>query len=360
MKKPRVLILQESIVSYRIPIYNLISKKCKLTVAYTDKNQMPETQNFEVKKLNKKKISFFYIIEGNFKAYCNKFDVVIMMSDLHYFSYIFLPFLKRNFKIIPWTIGIRSSYKRRFNIDRKKNFIDLIFMKILQKSDAIIFYSKEPILFWGNLIEKKKIFIANNTVEICKKYSYNINSKKNSILFVGTLYKEKKIFELINAFIESKPLFPKNSDLKLHIIGDGPEFKNIKKIININSLENTIFLHGSIYDENILSNYFKNALLCISPDQAGLSVLKSMGYGVPFVTRFNAITGGERFNILNKINGLFYRDKNELKEIIVKASISPKIFVKMGYNARQHYLTKANPNNMSNEVLNAITFSLKS
>ena len=359
MKNINVLLLQESIVSYRVPIFNLIAEKVNLTIAFTEKNDATIKDDFETIKLNKITIGGFHIIKNNLKRLCKNYDVVIIMSDLHYLSFCLLPFLKRDYKVIPWTIGIRASYTRRYDVTRKKDLIDKIYLKILQKSDAIIFYMAEAKKLWGNAIDENSIFIAHNTVEVLNvNIDFNIKKKK-SILFVGSLYKEKNIYELINAFINAKEKSESTDFLRLDIIGKGVEFEFILEHIKKYKLENSVFLHGAIYDEKVLASFFNKAIMCVSPDQAGLSVVKSMGYGVPFVTRSTAITGGEKFNITNKINGLFYDDELELKEIIVDAFNSPDIFIEMGKKAREHYKSKATINNMADNILNAIKFSLQ-
>ena len=77
----------------------------------------------------------------------------------------------------------------------------------------------------------------------------------------------------------------------------------IGKII-IHHMRNNICLTGAIYDEEKLLELFKKAIICISPNQAGLSVQKSMGYGVPFVTSREAFTGGEIFDITDEDSDL--------------------------------------------------------
>lgn len=72
---------------------------------------------------------------------------------------------------------------------------------------------------------------------------------------------------------------------KLRIVGEGEMRPFIEDFIRKNKLENNISLEGAIFDENVLAEQFKKAILCFSPLQAGLSVPKSMGYGVPFVTQ---------------------------------------------------------------------------
>lgn len=46
---------------------------------------------------------------------------------------------------------------------------------------------------------------------------------------------------------------------------------------------------GGVYNDEELVSYFEKAIICIFPDQAGLSVLKSIGYGVPYVMHKDAI-----------------------------------------------------------------------
>lgn len=354
---PKILLLESIISSYRIPIYNIIAEHVDLTIAYTIKNENPENCRFSTINLQYRKIAGLIFITNGFGNLCEKYDVVIFLSDLHYLSYCILPFIRRRYKVIPWTIGIRASYTKRYDINRRKDLIDRIYGAVLKKSDAIIFYMKDPIKFWGSSIDKNKVFIAHNTVEVVPNEQDN-DQFKNSILFVGTLYKEKKIYELIEAFIEAKKKCNVKNFLKLDIIGNGEEYENIKALILEQKLSNCIFLHGAIYDEEELANYFAQSLLCISPDQAGLSVLKSMGYGVPYVTRTDAITGGERLNIINQENGLLYKTQGELVSIIEDAFMEPSKYLIMGRNAKEYYLSKATPQHMAQGVLDAIKYVL--
>lgn len=356
--KPKILLLESTVSSYRVPIYTIIAQQVNLTIAYTLKNECIQNCTFDTIKLEYKKIGSLIFIKKGFREICSKYDVVIFMSDLHYISYCILPFIRRNFKVIPWTIGIRASYTRRYDVNRKKDIIDRIYGAVLKKSDAVIFYMNDSIKFWGDGIDKAKVFIAHNTVEV-RTDKLDNNQIKNRILFVGTLYKEKKIFELINAFIEAKNKSKAESFLVLNIIGDGEEYGNIKDLIQKQELSGTISLHGSIYNEEELVKYFSQSLLCISPDQAGLSVLKSMGYGVPYVTRTDATTGGERLNIIDQENGLLYKTQDELVSIIEDAFKNPYKYLIMGKKAQEYYLTKATPQHMAQGVLDAINYVLK-
>ena len=355
--KTKVLILQGIISEYRVPIYNIISKEVDLTLGYMDENRATSPQNYKLEKIKFIKLKSIYINGLSLLKLCNKYDVIIFSSDLHYISFCLLPFINRKFKVIPWTVGIRASYTRKFDLKRGKTFLDFVYLSILNKSDACIFYIKEILTFWGESIKQKKIFIANNTVAINSGFKVGSNDKK-SIVFIGTLYKEKKIYELITCYIKAKNKIDSEKFYKLEIIGNGVEFEGIQSMIKKYDLGDSIILHGSIFDEVKISEIFKRAIICVSPNQAGLSVLKSMGYGVPFITREDAITGGERYNIKNNYNGIFYNKKNELTEIIINSFLQKDVFLKMGINASEYYHRKATPQIMAKGVLNAIKYVL--
>ena len=355
---PKTLLLQATLSNYNVPVFNILAQNVDLTVAYTIKNECKENVLFKIKKLNYIKFGSLIFIKNGFHKMCSQFDVIIFLTDLHYVSYCYLPFISREYKVIPWTIGIRASYKKRYDLSRKKDFIDRIYGRILSRSDAIIFYMKEPLKFWGEIINKEKVFIAHNTVDVLTNLN-DESKQKNRIIFIGTLYKEKKIYELINAFIEAKNKCNVNDFPCLDIIGEGYEYENLKKLIEKHKLTDSINLCGAIFDKKELAKYFSKALLCISPDQAGLSVLVSMGHGVPFVTRTDAITGGERMNIIDKKNGQFYNNQKELTSIIEETCINPGKYIEMGKKAQEYYRSNATIKHMAQGFIDAIQYTLK-
>ena len=146
---------------------------------------------------------------------------------------------------------------------------------------------------------------------------------------------------------------------QLNIIGGGAEYDSINSWITDHHLEHKIKLLGAIYDKEVKRDYFQRAFACISPLQAGLSVLESMGYGVPFVTMHNAFTGGERFNIEHNVNGILLKNENELSDVLVSIAQSPERFREMGENAYKHYHSNRTPELMAQGVIDAIEFMLK-
>ena len=354
----KVLILQSHISAYNIPVYNLLAGRVELTLAYTISNEAVDVLAFETLKLEYYNFVSFIIIKNNFRKLCNSFDVVIFMADLHYLSFWALLLCRTNTKLIPWTIGIRASYKRLYALSAKRGAIDVLYGKLLNSCDSVIFYMRQPISYWRGIISEEKTFVAHNTVDVLMNIPYQINDK-DAILFIGSLYKEKMIYELIEAYIVAKKRVSNKDFYKLNIVGKGEEYVNIKLFIKERELTNSVLLLGPIYDEVKISKLFAKSILCVSPNQAGLSVLKSMGYGVPFVTRENSITGGERLNIANNVNGVLYNSPEELVDIISNSFLNKQEYIEMGRNAKEYYMSNATPKHMVNGFIEAINYSTK-
>ena len=111
---------------------------------------------------------------------------------------------------------------------------------------------------------------------------------------------------MIDAYHTALAKSTKSDFPKLMIVGSGSEEHTLKLKVCEYGLEDQIQFLGAIYKESELAKLFTESIICISPNQAGLSVLKSMGYGVPYVTHKDAITGGEILNIKNGENGIVY------------------------------------------------------
>lgn len=349
----RVLIVYNKLWPYRIPIFSLLAKKYDLTVAYS-LGEIPNTKlNFKIVYIPIWKYKRFVIHQNNLIKFCNQFEVVISYGDISWLSLMILAFLKRSYGLIYWSIGVRASYNTKYN---ERSLWDNLRFYFFSKADALLLYSDFPL---KRYIERgwdmQKLFIAHNTVKVNK--IIKSNDCKDRILFIGTLYKEKGISNLLNAYLEAKNELRVVFDL--HIIGEGMGYKSVKSFIQKNKLKESVILHGPITDECILSEHFKKSFACISPNQAGLSVLHSMGYGCPFITKRGAITGGEIFNISDGINGILYNHSDELKNIIIDINKNPTKYINLGNKALDYYYACRKPSDMADGIIKAIEFVSK-
>ena len=350
-----VLILQDEISAYNVPFFNELAKQYDLTVGYYTKDKSASECRFQKHHFSVTYRGPFYFVHG-VSEFCKKYDVVVTGPNLHNPSYFLLPYKKHKYAIATWSIGFRVSYVHPYIVSRKHNFLDWLFMRMLNKCDASVFYMEKSKEFWRKTkLNFSKIFVAPNTTEVVE-ISFTAEKKKDFI-FVGTLYKGKGVDLLIDAFADAKAKI--NSDIRLHIIGDGEERESLINIVKEKGLQGDVVFHGAIFDETLLAQHFQTALLSFSPTQAGLSVPKSMGYGVPFVTRYDSITGGEIYHITNGINGVIYQSDSELIDIMVDAMKNPKKFVEMGSNAKHYYNDSASITVMAKGMSDAIEYAYK-
>ena len=354
-EKKKVLLVLNTINDYRVETYNIINEQFDLTVAYNVSDSTKNECNFKKYKIGTKKFGPFNIFGLEFWKLCKKYDAVITSFDIHNFEFSIIPFIKRKYKLLTWSIGFRCSYVHPYIVNRPHTILDRIAYNILQAADANIFYMEKAKEFWkSSKLDFNKIFIAPNTTSIAPS---NLNCEKNSILFVGTLYRGKGVDKLILAFAEA--VKDSKSNITLDVVGKGEQSEELKQLaINLGLSERIIF-HGPIYDEKLLADKFAKAILCVSPTQAGLTVPKSMGYGVPMVTRRDAITGGEIYHITHGFNGILYDRDDELPEILKKAIIKPAALVEMSKNAKKYYNSCALPKHQAQGVIDALNYALK-
>lgn len=297
--------------------------------------------------------SYFKI---NLNKFCQDFDVVIYESNIRFIDRNIITISPwRKYKWISWGIGQAASYNKRLG---DRDFFKSIRIFLQKKSDASILYSSFPLnSYIESGIDSNSIFIANNTIFL--DYVAKPDPDKDTILFIGTLYRQKKLIELIESY---KVAVEKcNLSTPLVIIGEGYERNRLELYVRKSNLQNLIVFLGNIEDSHLLSKYFSKALVCISPGQAGLSVLTSMANSVPFVTREDAITGGEVLNINNGKNktGVIYKTENELVDLLCNINNNKSKYIEMGSRARDYYVNFRLPEYMVNSIMDSIRFVIK-
>jgi glycosyltransferase involved in cell wall biosynthesis len=352
----KVLLLTNIIPEYRIAVFNELGKKYNLTVAHYGKECCEINVCFNQILLTKKEFKTLIFFKENIYRLANNYDAVVAIGDLHIIPYILLGFrYNRKFSLTFWGGDVSFSYNKHYDEDRK---LDKIRFFLMNKADSLVFYCSYPVSRYvlDGGIDRSKLFVANNTVAVHTKIKVPL--QKKYFLFVGTLYKAKKIYDLLMAY-----LIAYNKDINIQpliIVGTGDEIGNIRNWIEVNNLRKNVFMKGAIYEQEILQSIFKDAICCISPGQAGLSVLTSMAYGVPFITSENAFTGGEIFNIKHRINGIIYDGQIESLSIIIQELSKNKDEVqRLSVNAQNYYFENATLSHMVKGLIESIEFGYK-
>lgn len=351
MSTPKVLILYNRIFHYRVPVWNKLAEVCDLTVTYS-LGDIPKDMDikFNILYLPMTKVGPFSWHKDNIRKLAKQYDAVIAYGNIAWLKFATLPWFNKT-KVIYHTIGVSASYGKGFDEhhewDKIRNFF-------YSKADALAFYTDYPIKKYEEMgISREKMFVAPNTVAVSP---VKTAVKKDTLLVIGTLYREKGIQSLLDVYKELRSTC--NLPL-LNIIGKGPDYDVINQWILDNGMQDLIVLRGAIYDIDEKAKYFAQALACISPKQAGLTVLESMGYGVPFVSTRNAITGGELFNVHNGIDGVVMESEKELADVVRDISEHPDRYIAMGEKAKEFYDNNRTPKHMAQGFWDAIQYVIQ-
>ena len=354
-QKIKVIKLESTIKHYNVPVFNLINQKYDFTVLYYEKSSDSAIEECEFKTIYVpfKTLAKFTVLKDDIARICKDYDVVIALDSINIWDYFTLAFRPHKYKLLYWGIGAPASYTRHYGEAGK--FLYSLIYSMEKRADALIFYAQEAIdLHNKHGFKGPKMFVAPNTTSVLKR---DIKSElKDSIMFIGSLYLEKGLQILLDAY---KAAYEENKNIvKLNLVGGGKPLPMIKQWVKDNNLEEGINVLGPIYDNETKADMFQKTLACISPLQGGLSVLESMGYGVPFITDANAITGGEAFNIVDGKTGLRVEgmNANKLKDIILDISSNKQKYIEMGNKAYEHYWSCRKPEDMAQGVINAIEY----
>ena len=197
---------------------------------------------------------------------------------------------------------------------------------------------------------EKNIHIIPTGIEVERFYKENIDIKeikelKNAlkltkkdfiILFVGRLAEEKNIEFLINS---AKKLKDKYNNIKLIIVGDGPDKEKYEELTEKLKMEDNIIFTGKVSWEDMpyyyhISNIFATAS---KTETQGLTIIEAMASNVvPVCMKDEAFLS----MVTDELNGLFFRNEEEYQEQIIRLYENREELEKFDKQARiqaEHY-----------------------
>lgn len=334
------------IAHYRVDFYKALSERqdIELSLAYFGK--LPA--NADVLKCNLIPLNIFQVgpFQFNFDLlkYRSKFDLFVIGFNLFRLTNLLLFILTKK-SFIWWGIGKGNN-----------SFINRIRVKIISKSDGLITYMPKAMKwFIDHGISEDKLAFAGNTIHVRHPIRFPIGPLKTKILLLGSLNSRKEFQDVLFAF--KKIMGNISNDISICVVGDGQRAEDLKRLSQQLQIEQRVNFIGRVTEEKQLKKIFEQALLSISPGQAGLSILHCFAFGVPFVAYEDAISGGELDNIISDHNGLLIkRDVNELGAAMMSLLNDRDKLELMSKNAFDYYNNERSLNKM---VSNFMTLILK-
>ncbi len=337
----RVLILQNKILHYRKPLYNKLAKQYDVTVLHSGKESVLPKDEYKEIVTPLKIISKLYIQKGVKKEVKKgNYDVIIAMMDIQWVNNLIASFFHPKSSKFTW-----------WGIIVSKNKLANKLRGYFLRNKSTIFYTEVGLNEMKNLgFSSPNYTFCNNTFHIENRVPCHLEKQKDSILFVGSLDKRKRLDLMLKAFANSISKIPESIIFK--IVGEGVDLASIKNIIKELNIEDRVEILGKITETEILQNHYKTAIFSLSFGQAGLGVLQSMGYGVPFVTSKKALSGGEISNIIDNENGILCNHNQDSLEIaMIKLCNNVKLSKHLGRNAFQHYSNECTIEHMVNKFI---------
>lgn len=159
--------------------------------------------------------------------------------------------------------------------------------------------------FYTENIDKKQ-------VDELRKH-LNLNKKDFIILFVGRLAEEKNIEFLINS---QKQLIEKHNNIKLIIVGDGPDKEKYEKLSQELKIEDNVIFPGKAAWEEMPYYYHLSTVFATASktETQGLTIIEAMAANtVPICMNDEAFQS----MITDDLNGMFFETEEEYQNKIL-------------------------------------------
>lgn len=211
-------------------------------------------------------------------------------------------------------------------------------------SELIVPTNKAYKLFKEKYKFEKNIHIVPTGIEVDRFFKENVNikmvqdlrkklgyTKKDIVLiFVGRIAKEKNIEFLLNSH---KKIITKNSNIKLLIVGDGPDKKRFEELTIEMNIDKNVKFVGKIPWEG--TEFYYNAsdifVTASTTETQGLTIIEAMASGVaPVCINDDAFIG----TITNNLNGYIFNNETEYCNLILELADNKNMRLKTGDQAR--------------------------
>lgn len=211
-------------------------------------------------------------------------------------------------------------------------------------SELIVPTKKTYDLFKEKYQVDRNIHIIPTGIELERFYKENVDSKKVEELkqklklskddfvaiFIGRLAQEKNVVFLLNVI---KELVPKIPNLKLLIVGDGPDYDEYKKIIKEYKIEKNVIMTGKVAWEDVPYYYHLSDIFLTAShtETQGLTVIEAMASGVVPIC-----IDDESFatTVIDGLNGKIFNTEEECQNIIEELSKDKKLVNRLSKQAR--------------------------
>ena len=165
---------------------------------------------------------------------------------------------------------------------------------------------------------------------IKKRKELGLDKNDFVILFVGRIGSEKNIDLLL---ISMKSLVSVSSNIKLLIVGDGPDLEKYQGYVDRNHLNQNVIFTGKVPWNQISSYYLISDVFVTAShtETQGLTVIEAMAASLPVVA-----IDDESFTdtVIDGLNGMIFKNRREYRKCIVELFQNKNLILKLSSQAR--------------------------
>ncbi|MFC7371391.1 glycosyltransferase [Fictibacillus iocasae] len=197
--------------------------------------------------------------------------------------------------------------------------------------------------------QRKEIIVIPNFIDT---NFFTLSEKKNNgssqFIFsaISRLDKNKGIDLLIKAFVNTL----KNKNVLLYVAGEGPEEKNLKKLVSDLGMENKVIFTGVLDRTQVRDLLWKSDCLVSTSEVEtfGSILIEAMSTGLPILS---TKSGGPQ-DIINHKVGILINKRNieEIGKALFKMYSSKDSFNRK--NIREYILSNFGPDKISSKIIN--------
>lgn len=163
-----------------------------------------------------------------------------------------------------------------------------------------------------------------------KKTELGITKDDIVILFVGRIASEKSIDFLIN---NHSFLLKKNKNIKLLIVGDGPDLEEYKKLAKKQKIDDKVIFTGKVPWEDIPIYYALSDIFATAShtETQGLTVVEAMAASLPVIALDDE---SFRNTVIDELTGYLFTNKKEYINRMSELILDKQKRIKMGNQGR--------------------------
>ena len=195
-------------------------------------------------------------------------------------------------------------------------------------SQAVIAPSKKTKDLLERYNVRSDIFVVPTGLPLDKFSPLNTNEEKTKkihdefgftkqdkiIVYVGRIAEEKALDIVIDGFLK---LHEECRDIKLLIVGGGPDLEKLQKYAKDNGIEDTVFFAGP-RDSKEIADYYRASDAFVSAslsETQGMTFIEALSSGIPLFARKDEVLSDL---IIEEETGWYFEDAESLKDALLK------------------------------------------